>query len=178
MEVSVIGTSQAQIGRARLAYRKLGFYNPAAQGFSRTTRICFDHSQRWRTDGVRFSLNAVHSELLRSEKFSGDVSTSARRSKPVSSFLFFCFQELLFGCWETEEKRKKMIFMWSVICLGSITRGFFFSSRMKILFVFKFANRTSSLQVRFEIYIFFCNFLPEIACFSPLIIPFHLFGGH
>ncbi|KAL6343764.1 hypothetical protein AAG906_027534 [Vitis piasezkii] len=83
MEVSVIGTSQAQIGRARLAYRKLGFYNPAAQGFSRTTRICFDHSQRWRTDGVRFSLNAVHSEVLRSEKVSGDVSTSARRSKPV-----------------------------------------------------------------------------------------------
>ncbi|RVX22316.1 Inactive beta-amylase 9 [Vitis vinifera] len=83
MEALVIGTSQAQIGRARLAYRKLGFYNPAAQGFSRTTRICFDHSQRWRTDGVRFSLNAVHSEVLRSEKVSGDVSTSARRSKPV-----------------------------------------------------------------------------------------------
>ena len=102
----MIGTSQAYVGRASLAYMELGFLNQTAQGFSRTTRICFGHSRRWRTDGVRFSLNAVHTEVPRSGNVSSDVSNPARRSKPVSSFLFFCFVKLLFGCWETEEKGK------------------------------------------------------------------------
>ena len=79
-----------------------------------------------------------------------------------------------------KRKKKEKENDFYVVCylFGLDHSRFFFSSRMKILFVFKFANRTSSLEVRFEIYIFFCNFLPEIACFSPLIIPFHLFGGH
>lgn len=87
----MIGTSQVEIGRASLAHRELGLFNPTALGFPRTARICFGHSRRWRTEGVRLSSNAVHAEALRSEEVSGDVSTSARRSKPVSSDLLFSF---------------------------------------------------------------------------------------
>lgn len=100
MEVSVIGSSQAKIGKTELAYRELGFCDlkGAARVFSAKNRVCFAPSPRWRKAGIRFTLRAVHTEAVRSEK----VSASARRPKPVSFYLSLLFSPVLlydaFGC--------------------------------------------------------------------------------
>lgn len=87
MEVSVIGSSRAKIGKTELAYRELGFCDlkGAARVFSAKNRVCFAPSPRWRKAGIRFTLRAVHTEAVRSEK----VSASARRPKPRDGVRLF-----------------------------------------------------------------------------------------
>ncbi|KAG6668184.1 inactive beta-amylase 9 [Carya illinoinensis] len=79
MEVSVIGCSQAKIGKTELAYRELGCFDPkgVSKAFSAKSRVCFSPSTRWRKAGIRFTLRAVQSEAVRSEK----VAASSRISR-------------------------------------------------------------------------------------------------
>ncbi|XP_057959454.1 inactive beta-amylase 9 [Malania oleifera] len=85
MEVSVIGSSQAKSGRTSLGFWELRFGNPSAKFFGRRNQICFGQSTRWRrAAGIRFTLNAVQTEALKSEKVvRGNTSTLATRSKAI-----------------------------------------------------------------------------------------------
>lgn len=80
----MICSSQAKIRKTELAYRELGCFDPkgVSKAFSAKSRICFSPSTMWRKAGVRFTLRAVQSEAVRSEKVSG----SSRMSKSVSGF--------------------------------------------------------------------------------------------
>ncbi|KAF8387922.1 hypothetical protein HHK36_026584 [Tetracentron sinense] len=87
MEASVIGSSQAKIGRTDLAFRQLGFCN-SKQIFSRQDKIFFDPRRRWRSAGIHVSLKAIQSGAASSEKFAGERATT-RRSRPNDSVPLF-----------------------------------------------------------------------------------------
>lgn len=77
----MIGSAQAKIGKAELAYRELGIcgLSGGRKVISEKSRVSFGRSMRWRKSGIRFALKAIQSEPLRSEKVSGQARTSKSR---------------------------------------------------------------------------------------------------
>ncbi|RYR61549.1 hypothetical protein Ahy_A04g018725 [Arachis hypogaea] len=92
MEISVIGSSQDNLGMPELGNRELDFIN-LKDGFRISNdRVCFRKNIKWKKDGIRFTLRALQSEPVQAEKHSG----VGRRSKSISFFCFdlhagFCF---------------------------------------------------------------------------------------
>ncbi|KAA8548520.1 hypothetical protein F0562_000213 [Nyssa sinensis] len=85
MEVSVIGSSQAKLGRTDFACGDVGLCNNlSAKIFCRKSKICFDQRIRWPEASVRFTIKAAApTEAVVSEKVSGGKTTSSRRSKRI-----------------------------------------------------------------------------------------------
>uniref|UniRef100_A0A7N0UPV6 Beta-amylase n=1 Tax=Kalanchoe fedtschenkoi TaxID=63787 RepID=A0A7N0UPV6_KALFE len=78
MEVSVIGSSQAQIGRSESVFGELVMGNPKVHAFS---RVSFARNRRCDVGRVRFSLKAVaESQVAESNKDSADNSPKFSRS--------------------------------------------------------------------------------------------------
>ncbi|OVA15072.1 Glycoside hydrolase [Macleaya cordata] len=85
MEVSVVGCSQAKIGKHDVEIRELGFYKSNKQiVFSKKNQICFDMTMnRWRRSRIQVAVRAaIQSEASLSEKISEDTTTMTKRSKP------------------------------------------------------------------------------------------------
>ena len=82
MEVSVIGSTQAKLGRVDLVNRDLGFCgNLRPQIFSRKSKICYGQTIGWpQKSPIQLTVKAaIQSEALVSDKVTA-------KSKPVSSF--------------------------------------------------------------------------------------------
>ncbi len=128
MEVSVIGSAQAKIGKAELAYRELGIcgLSGGRKVISEKSRVSFGRSMRWRKSGIRFALKAIQSEPLRSEKVSGQ----ARTSKSVSFFPFFFASR---SVWLLEKRKRKMV---KICFFHKKSSSYFIFLRLKILFFF------------------------------------------
>ncbi|KDP40025.1 hypothetical protein JCGZ_02023 [Jatropha curcas] len=76
MEVSVIGSSQANICRSEVAYKELRFCIPRRNN----SVSFFDLSKRSRKSGLRLTLNAIRVETLRSDSRSGPQASSRSES--------------------------------------------------------------------------------------------------
>uniref|UniRef100_A0A7N0UGB0 Beta-amylase n=1 Tax=Kalanchoe fedtschenkoi TaxID=63787 RepID=A0A7N0UGB0_KALFE len=78
MEVSVIGSSQAQIGRSESGFVKLAMCNPKVHAFP---RVSFPPNRRGDFGRVRFSLKAVaESQVAEPNKASADTSPEFSRT--------------------------------------------------------------------------------------------------
>lgn len=85
MEVSLIGSSQAKLGKSELACRELGFCILKDNCRFSKNRVCFGRNLRWKKAGL--ALRAIHTEPVREDK--KQLSGSGTRSKPVRLFFIF-----------------------------------------------------------------------------------------
>ncbi|EXC03129.1 Inactive beta-amylase 9 [Morus notabilis] len=90
MEVSVIGSSQAKVGRTELAYRELGLCSSKAHGVmalnSRANLRLASLSTRWKNAGLRFSPMTVRSQHVRPKEVSG-IAGRSKSSDGVRLFV-------------------------------------------------------------------------------------------
>lgn len=92
MEVSVIGSSQAKLGKSDLVIREQGFCFVKESCRIGNNRVSFGGNMRWKKDDLRFSLRAVHHAEPVLEKKKKSHSGSGTGSSDSVSFLFwFCF---------------------------------------------------------------------------------------
>ncbi|KAK0607023.1 hypothetical protein LWI29_008030 [Acer saccharum] len=88
MEVSVIGNSQATMVRAELGYRELGSFCLPRNNLQnkilcrRNDSVWFaSRSARWRKAHLRFTVKAVQSQPIRTDRVSGPTSASRPKSR-------------------------------------------------------------------------------------------------
>lgn len=79
----MIGSFQARICKSELAYRELKFFPPRKNNFV----SIFDRSTRLRKSGLRFTLNAIQTEPVRSDSLCGRAAAS--RSKSLNGVRLF-----------------------------------------------------------------------------------------
>ncbi|XP_061374328.1 inactive beta-amylase 9 isoform X1 [Gastrolobium bilobum] len=86
MEVSVIGSSQAKLGKSDLAFREVGFCNLRDNFRFSNDRVSFGRNMRWKKAGISFTLKALQYEPVQEEK---KRSGSGTRSKLVDGVRLF-----------------------------------------------------------------------------------------
>ncbi|KAF7837876.1 inactive beta-amylase 9 [Senna tora] len=76
MEVSVIGSSQVNLGKSELACREVGFCNIKDSRSFSNSRVCFGRSSSWKKVGMRFTVRALQYEALPHQISSPSAKTS------------------------------------------------------------------------------------------------------
>ncbi|KAK7331324.1 hypothetical protein VNO77_25546 [Canavalia gladiata] len=98
MEVSVIGSSQAKLGKSDLTYRELGLCNLKDNFRFSNDRVCFDRNIRWKKAGIRFTLKALQSEPLLEEKKRSGSGTRSRSVDGVRLFVGLPLDAVSYDC--------------------------------------------------------------------------------